>query len=98
MNKQTGTPGEGTVAKAAAVLDLVADVDRPVRFSELLTKSSLPKATLYRMVQSLTATGLLHYDSDRQTYSPGLRLVRLAFVLFSSITLLTAWTPSHSKQ
>lgn len=78
MGDQTGTPGEGTVAKAAAVLDLVADLDRPVRFSELLAQSPLPKATLYRLVQSLTATRLLQYSEDRQTYAPGLRLVRLA--------------------
>jgi len=78
MGDQTGTPGEGTVAKAAAVLDLVAAFDRPVRFSELLAQSPLPKATLYRLVQSLTSTGLLQFNTDRQTYTPGLRLVRLA--------------------
>ena len=78
MGDQSGGPGEGTVAKAANVLDLVADLDRPARFSELLARSTLPKATLYRLVQSLTATGLLQYDVDRQTYAPGLRLVRLA--------------------
>ena len=78
MGNQAGTPAEGTVAKAAAVLDLVADFDRPARFSELLAHSALPKATLYRLIQSLTSTGLLQYDGERQTYAPGLRLVRLA--------------------
>ncbi|MEM8578299.1 MAG: IclR family transcriptional regulator [Pseudomonadota bacterium] len=77
MNSQAPSGG-GTVAKAAAVLDLVAEMDRPVRFSELLARSNQPKATLYRLVQTLTQTGLLAYDSTAHTYAPGLRLVRLA--------------------
>ncbi len=72
------TPGEGTVAKALAVLDEVARFGRPVRFGELLAVSPFPKATLYRFVQVLTKQGMLSYDPERQTYAPGLRLVRLA--------------------
>lgn len=73
-----GTSSDGTVGKALDVLDQVASFGRPVRFSEVLEKSSLPKATLYRFVQTLTSTGMLTYNADRQTYAPGLRLVRLA--------------------
>lgn len=69
---------DGTVGKAMDVLDLVASFGRPVRFSDVLEKSPLPKATLFRVVQTLTSTGMLSYDSDRYTYAPGLRLVRLA--------------------
>lgn len=69
---------DGTVGKALEVLDQVAAFGRPVRFSDLLEQSRFPKATLYRLVQSLTKQGMLTYDSDRQTYAPGLRLVRLA--------------------
>lgn len=69
---------DGTVGKALKVLDQVADFGRPVRFGELLSTSDLPKATLYRLVQSLTNQGMLAYDQDRQTYTPGLRLVQLA--------------------
>lgn len=85
MNTQT--PGDGTIGKAMAVLDLVADLDRPVRFSELLARSELPKATLYRLVQSLTGLGMLRYDEDRQTYAPGLRLVRLAHAAWRQSSL-----------
>jgi len=69
---------DGTVGKALDVLDQVASFGRPVRFSEVLDRSALPKATLYRFVQTLTSTGMLTYTRDRQTYAPGLRLVRLA--------------------
>ena len=97
MGDQIGTPGEGTVAKAAMVLDLVADFDRPVRFSELLSHSYLPKATLYRLVQSLTGTGLLQYDIGRQTYAPGLRLVRLAHAAWRQSALAPIARPFLDK-
>src|SRR6056297_2623152 len=70
--------GDGTVGKALEVLDQVAAFGRPVRFSELLEQSVFPKATLYRFLQTLTSQGMLAYDPDRQTYAPGVRLVRLA--------------------
>lgn len=79
--------GEGTIAKALDVLDRVAAFERPVRFSELLAVMSLPKATLYRLVQALTAQGMLHYDGARHTYAPGLRLVRLAHAAWRQSSL-----------
>ena len=69
---------DGTVGKAVEVLDRVATFGRPVRFTELLDGSPFPKATLYRLLQTLTSQGMLAYDDDRQTYAPGLRQVRLA--------------------
>ena len=77
--------GDGTIGKACDVLEQVAAFGRPVRFGELLDGSSFPKASLYRFLQSLTNQGMLCYDPDRQTYAPGLRLVRLAH---------SAWTQS----
>ncbi len=77
--------GDGTIGKACDVLDQVAAFQRPVRFGELLDNSAFPKATLYRFLQSLASQGMLSYDPERQTYAPGLRLVRLAH---------SAWTQS----
>ncbi len=79
--------GDGTIGKAVKVLDLIADFERPVRFAELQTRSDFPKATLYRFVQSLTNQGLLSYDSERQTYAPGLKLVRLAHAAWQQSSL-----------
>lgn len=59
------------------MLDMVAEMMRPVRFNEVLASSPYPKATLYRLLQTLTNQGLLSYDEDMQTYAPGMRLVRL---------------------
>ena len=80
-------PGDGTVGKALEVLDQIAAFGRPVRFAELQDGSAFPKATLYRFVQTLTSQGMLAYDPDRQTYAPGVRLVRLAHAAWSQSSL-----------
>lgn len=85
MNKPA--TGDGTVGKALAILDTVAQVGRPVRFSELLDHSPHPKATLYRFLQTLTNQGMLYYDEERQAYSLGLRLVRLAHSAWQTSSL-----------
>lgn len=79
--------GDGTIGKACDVLDQVAGFARPVRFAELLESSDFPKATLYRFLQSLTSQGMLSYDTERQTYTPGLRLVRLAHAAWTQSSL-----------
>lgn len=85
MNRQAA--GDGTVGKALEVLDQVAGKSRPVRFAELLSESTHPKATLYRLLQTLVRQGMLAYDDDLQTYKPGLRLVRLAHAAWRQSSL-----------
>lgn len=78
---------DGTVGKALDVLDMVAAVGQPVRFSDLLVNSAYPKATLYRFLQTLTHQGMLTYDPDRGTYALGVRLVRLAHAAWAQSSL-----------
>lgn len=78
---------DGTVAKALEVLDLVAAHGRPVRFSDLLDQSPYPKATLYRLLQTLVGQGMLRFDPERGCYSMGMRLVRLAHVAWQQSSL-----------
>lgn len=85
MNKQTGA--DGTIAKAIEILDIVTGFGRAVRFSELGECSPYPKATLHRLLQTLTSRGMLAYDDDRHTYSPGLHLVRLGQRAWSQSSL-----------
>lgn len=79
--------GDGTVGKALDVLDQVANFERPVRFSELLDASPFPKATLYRFLQTLTNQNMLQFDPEMQTYSLGVRLVRLAHAAWTQSSL-----------
>ncbi len=78
---------DGTVGKALDLLDQVAAIGHPVRFSELLADSEHPKATLYRLLQTLTRQGMLSYDPDRQLYSLGVRLVKLAHAAWQQSSL-----------
>ena len=71
--------GEGTVGKALEVLEAVAAHGRPVRFAQLQADSPFPKATLYRLLQTLTQQGMLRHDPEGGHYSLGLRLVRLGY-------------------
>lgn len=83
----TAKNGDGTVGKALSLLDKVAFYGRPVRFGELLADSELPKATLYRLLQTLTRQRMLGYDADRQMYSLGVRLVGLAHAAWNQVSL-----------
>ena len=78
---------DGTVGKALDVLDMVAAVGGPVRFTDLLAQSTYPKATLYRFLQTLTHQGMLSYNADLGTYSLGVRLVRLAHAAWAQASL-----------
>ncbi|HAD29514.1 MAG TPA: IclR family transcriptional regulator [Rhodobacteraceae bacterium] len=91
MNKPV--PNDGTVGKALQVLDLVASLGRPVRFTELLRLSDFPKASLYRFLQTLTNQGMLSYDPKNQSYAPGLRLVRLAHSAWRQSSLAPVASP-----
>ncbi|HHS94548.1 MAG TPA: IclR family transcriptional regulator [Rhodobacterales bacterium] len=77
----------GTVGKALGVLDLVAAQDGPIRFSDLQRLSPLPKATLYRLTQTLTAEGMLTQDGETGAYTLGMRLVRLAHTAWRQASL-----------
>ena len=89
MNKQA----DGTVGKALSVLDEVANFGRPVRFAELLARSTHPKASLYRFVQTLTNQGMLSHDPETGTYTLGLRLVKLAHSAWKQASLATVARP-----
>lgn len=82
-----GLGADGTVAKALEVLDLVAAYGRPVRFTDLLEESPYPKATLYRLMQTLVSQGMLSFDAERASYTLGIRLVRLAHVAWQQSSL-----------
>lgn len=92
MNASAGH-SDGTVGKALDVLDAVSAVGRPVRFSELLATGRWPKATLYRLLQTLANQGMLSYEQERGVYTLGLRLVRLAHRAWGQATIAPVSRP-----
>jgi DNA-binding IclR family transcriptional regulator len=69
---------DGTVGKALLMLDIIADSGTSLRFNNILDVSPFPKATTYRLLQTMTSQAMLSYDAETQKYSLGMRLVRLA--------------------
>ena len=62
---------DGTVGKALEMLDLVAEFGRPVRFTDILAKSPHPKATAYRLLQTLTNQHMLEFNEGDELIKQG---------------------------
>ncbi len=88
-----GSRGDGTVGKALALLDLIAESERPMRFSDLLAASDHPKATLHRLLRTLVQEDMLAWDAEAHTYAPGMRLVRLAHAAWRRSSLAPVARP-----
>ncbi|CZT34361.1 transcriptional regulator, IclR family [Rhizobium sp. 9140] len=67
----------GTLGKAMAVLELVVNADRPLRFTDIHALSRQPRGTLHRHLSHLVEEGLLFQRADL-AYEPGLRLLSFA--------------------
>lgn len=67
----------GTLGKAVAVLEAVAQSDKPLRFTDLLSRVPQPRGTLHRQVSNLIGEGLLLVNGD-QTYQLGVRFLKFA--------------------
>jgi DNA-binding IclR family transcriptional regulator len=83
----------GTVGKALNVLDQIAAFGRPVKFSALLESSDYPKATLYRLLQTLLQQGMIAHDTGSGAYTLGVRLMRLAHQAWQTSSLAPVARP-----
>ncbi|MEM1039317.1 MAG: IclR family transcriptional regulator [Pseudomonadota bacterium] len=82
----------GTLGKALEALDVIASADRPIRFTEILNQLDQPRGTLHRQLSNLVAEGLVTVDQN-QTYTPGLRLLKLAARAWSRNSLRSVAAP-----
>lgn len=87
MTMTAAPVGSGTVKKALVVLEQVASFEKPVRFPEVLEISEFPKGTLYRLMKTLADEQMLSFNPDDQTYSLGVRLIRLAHAAWKNASL-----------
>ncbi len=79
--------GDGSVARAMALLDAVAEAGRPVRYVDLLHRGAWAKATLHRQLRALVSERLLSFDPVTQRYALGLRLVQLGHAAWRRASL-----------
>lgn len=68
------------VMKALEVLDYVAKQGRDVTLTETVKELKLPKTTVFRYLQTLSASSFLEYDVRRDRYRAGPRFRHLAEV------------------
>src|SRR5690349_10249085 len=85
-------PGEGTASleKAIDVLEAVADSGEGIGHLELADKVGLPKTTVYRILSTLVARGLVRRDPLRRVYCLGARTIELARKAYSMPDLVAA--------
>lgn len=70
--------GAAALTKGILVLNSIADSVEPLRFSQLLGVTKLPKATQHRILSALIAERLVRLDSKEKTYGLGFRLLEMA--------------------
>ena len=64
--------------RAFALLEHVAAADGPVALQDLTVEAGLPKPTVYRMLATLEAAGLVTREPDGRRITAGPRLMRFA--------------------
>jgi len=67
----------GVLGRAVRLLELIAE-SGPFRFSELQEQTTLPKATLHRLLSELADERLVHFDGQTHLYQAGFRVLELA--------------------
>lgn len=75
---QPAVPGTALIGKAFRLIDLIAAAPGQVSAAELAAATGWPKATLYRILASVTAHGFIRLDPQSQGYTLGYRLLELA--------------------
>ncbi|UXN73603.1 helix-turn-helix domain-containing protein [Devosia sp. A8/3-2] len=69
--------GTSALGKGLYVLDLLGEVDRPQRFTQLIKLTGFPKGTLHRILEALMEFRLIRFNEADQTYRSGPRLFRI---------------------
>ncbi|QGZ65554.1 IclR family transcriptional regulator domain-containing protein [Paraburkholderia acidisoli] len=91
MSKSSNT-GEGTASleKAIDVLDAISAAPEGISQSELSEQVALPRTTLYRILATLNARGLVRRDPSRHVYCLGFRCVEMARQAYAMPELVSA--------
>ena len=67
-----------------AILEQVANSDRPVTPTEINEKLNLPKATIHRLCSKLEDEKILQREFDGKRFMPGSRLKQIALGVISN--------------
>ncbi len=90
-------PGAQALTRGLALLDIVADARRPLRFSDIAERAGLAKGTVHRMLAALVDARLLQLDTRKQTYRLGVRLFEMAHRVWNEFDLRGAAEPELER-
>lgn len=73
--------------KGLEIMNLLADIQRPMRAAEVAAKLSLPRPTVYRLLNSLEENGFVRRVGPETSYFLSLRFLKLAEIVRESLEL-----------
>lgn len=89
MTRNTGE-GTGSLEKAIDILDLISAQADGMSQNDLAERLALPRTTVYRILATLVARGLLRRDPGRRVYCLGFRCVEMAKQVYAMPDLVSA--------
>lgn len=90
MSRTTRSEGTAALDKALDVLDAVGDSPQGLSQAALAAQLALPRTTLYRLLGTLVARGLLRRDPLRRVYCLGMRCFEYARSAYAMPDLVAA--------
>lgn len=90
MPAERGGDGTAALDKALDVLDAVGSAPAGLSQPELAARLGLPRTTLYRLLGTLVARGLLRRDPSRRVYALGARCFEYARTAYAMPDLVAA--------
>lgn len=84
-----------SLANAFNILEhVVAEQTTGLTFTQILTRSELPRSSAHRLVKELTALGVLTYEPETKTYRGGFPLAALGAQVTSNLDIRQACRPA----
>lgn len=90
MNKATTI---GSLAQGIHIVDIVAQSDTPLKFSEILEKANISKSNLYKYLNTLTQLNLLYRDLNQGHYSLGYKMLEYGSKAMQNSDLIGKLSP-----
>jgi sugar lactone lactonase YvrE/DNA-binding IclR family transcriptional regulator len=97
MDDARGVPGAQALGKAFALLNMIADAPHPMRFSDLMGYSGVPRGSLHRLLQALQEVRMIRLDERDQTYRLGNRVFEMAHRVWNDFDLRGAAEPELER-
>jgi len=84
-----------TLASGFKIIEaVVAQQANGLTFTEILTRTELPRSSAHRLVKELTALGLLSYDTETKTYRGSFSLAAIGAQVTSNLDIRQTCRPA----